>query len=83
MVPASSKEFLDIQANYRVYIHSETRAWHDNNIQANAPYRSTQNTAQSLNQFGKMVKCLFFDLSGSGFKSPCCHLNFRYGTSFE
>ena len=25
VAPASSKEFLDIQANYRVWIHSETR----------------------------------------------------------
>ena len=33
MTPASSKEFLDIQTNYRVCIHSETRTWHDNNIQ--------------------------------------------------
>ena len=33
MVNASSNEFFDIQANYRVQIHSETRAWHDNNIQ--------------------------------------------------
>ena len=32
MVPASSKEFLDIQANYRVWIHSEARTWHYNNI---------------------------------------------------
>ena len=32
MAPASSKEFLDIQANYRVWIHSETCTWHDNNI---------------------------------------------------
>ena len=32
-MPASSKEFLDIQANYRVWIHSETRMGHDNNIQ--------------------------------------------------
>ena len=34
MAPASSKEFLDIKANYRVWIHSETRTWHDNNIQS-------------------------------------------------
>ena len=25
--------------NYRVWIHSETRTWHDKNIQSNAPYR--------------------------------------------
>ena len=24
---------LDIRANYKVSIHSETRAWHDNNVQ--------------------------------------------------
>ena len=34
MALASSKEFVDIQANYRVWIHSETRTWHDNNIQS-------------------------------------------------
>ena len=34
MAPASSKEFLDIEANYRVWIHSETRTWHDNSIQS-------------------------------------------------
>ena len=33
MAPASSNEFLDIQANYRVWIHYETRTWHDKNIQ--------------------------------------------------
>ena len=33
MAPASRKEFLGIQANYRVWIHSETHTWHDNNIQ--------------------------------------------------
>ena len=26
MAPTSSEEFLDIQANYRVWIHSESRA---------------------------------------------------------
>ena len=34
MAPASSKEFFDIQANYRVWIHSETRTWHDINIKS-------------------------------------------------
>ena len=32
LVPTSSKEFLDIQANYRVWIHSGTRMWHDNDM---------------------------------------------------
>ena len=33
--PASSKAFLDIQAtkNYRMWIHSKMRTWHDKNIQ--------------------------------------------------
>ena len=33
MAPASGKHFLDIQANYRMWVQSETRTWHDNNIQ--------------------------------------------------
>ena len=32
MAPASSKEFLDIQANYWVWFHSENRTWRANNI---------------------------------------------------
>ena len=34
MAAALRKEFLDIQVNYRVWINSETRTWHDNNIQS-------------------------------------------------
>ena len=26
-------------SNYRVWVHSETRMWHDKKIQSNAPYR--------------------------------------------
>ena len=33
MTPALSKKFFDIQANYIVWIHSDTRTWYDNNIQ--------------------------------------------------
>ena len=32
MAPASRKELLHIQENYVVWIHSETRRCHDNNI---------------------------------------------------
>ena len=35
---ASSKDFLDNQANYRVFIHSEARTWHDNIIKLNTLY---------------------------------------------
>ena len=33
MAPVSNKGFLEIQANYRVWIHSEPPTWHANNIQ--------------------------------------------------
>ena len=33
MEPSRSKEFLDIQAKYRVWIHSETSTWHDKSIE--------------------------------------------------
>ena len=38
MATASGKKFLDIQANYRVWIPSETRTSRDNIIQSHAPY---------------------------------------------
>ena len=34
MSPALSKKFLNIQANYRAQIQSETCMWYDNNIQS-------------------------------------------------
>ena len=37
MALTSSKEFLDIQATYRLWIHSETCMWNDNNIQLDMP----------------------------------------------
>ena len=43
MAPASSKEFLEIQANYKVWIHSESRTWHDNNMQ---PHYLQRNSAE-------------------------------------
>ena len=46
MVPASSIKFFDIQANYRVWIYSETRTWHDNNIQSQI-HEATMQTAFS------------------------------------
>ena len=55
MAPALSKEFLDIQTNYGVLILSETRAWHDNNMQSNAPYRKRLTT--QLNDLASLAKC--------------------------
>ena len=37
MAPASSKEFLDVQANYKAWIHSETHTLNNNKIQL-TPY---------------------------------------------
>ena len=56
MAPASSKEFLDIQANYRVWVHSEIRTSHDNNIQSNASYREVLTT--QLNHLASLAKWL-------------------------
>ena len=54
--PALSKEFLDIQATCRVWIHSETGTWHDKNIQSNAPYRRVLIT--QLNHMASLAKWL-------------------------
>ena len=43
-------------SNYRVYIHSETRTWHDNNIQSNASYRWVLTT--QLNHLASLTKWL-------------------------
>ena len=56
MAPASSMELLDIQANYLVWIHSEARRWHDNNIQSNAMYRYVFKT--QLNHLVSLAKWL-------------------------
>ena len=42
--------------NYRVWIHSETRTWHDKNIQSNAPYRYVLTT--QLNHLASLAKWL-------------------------
>ena len=47
MVPASSKKFLDIQANYRVCIHYETCMWQDNKIQTDELFFYCKNSGDS------------------------------------
>ena len=42
--------------NYRVWIHSETRTWHDKNIQSNGPYRWVLTT--QLNHLASLAKWL-------------------------
>ena len=58
--------------NYRVWIYSETRTWHENNIQLNAPYNTQHKSViwpVWLNSWVYVYK-----LSGWGFKSSCSHL---------
>ena len=40
--------------NYRVWIHSETRTWHDKNKQLNIPYRQVLTT--QFNHLGSLAK---------------------------
>ena len=56
LVPPSSKEFVDILTNYSVLIDSETRTWHDNNLESNGPYRKVFTT--QLNHMTILVKWL-------------------------
>ena len=60
LAPPSSKEFVDILANYSVLIDSETRTWHDNNLESNGPYRKVFTT--QLNHMTSLVKWLNFRL---------------------
>ena len=42
--------------NYRIWIHSESRTWHDKNIESNAPYRKGLRT--QLNHLASLAKWL-------------------------
>ena len=58
--PASSKEFLDIQATIGCGFTLKLRTWHDKNIQSNAPYRWVLRAEfNHFGQFGQMVECSF------------------------
>ena len=38
---------------------------------------------QTFNHLTSLVRVFIYKLSGCGFKSCCCHLNFRYRACFE
>ena len=69
--------------NYRLCIHSETRTWHDKNIQSNAPCRYALKT--QLNHLAGWAKCFRVRLwiKRCMFESSCSHLNFRFRSCFE
>ena len=70
--------------NYRVWIHSETRTWHDKNIQSKCTVQiSTHNTAQSFGQVWLNGWVFVYELNGCGFESRCSYLNFRFRACFE
>ena len=71
--------------NYRVWVHCETRTWHDKNIQANAPYRQVLTTQLSyLKRPFRLNGWVFvYELSGCGFESSYSHLNFKFRACFE
>ena len=54
MTPALSKEVLNIQANFRVWIHSETLTWHDNKIQSLTASHACSSRDQ-INWFGNLM----------------------------
>ena len=61
--------------NYRVWIHSEMHTWHDKNIKSNAP-ADKHSEHSSIICLGWPNGWVFvYELSGSGFKSSCSHLN--------
>ena len=51
--------------NYRVWIHSEMRTWHDKNMQSNAPHRKVLST--QLNHLVSWAKWLSVGLRSSWF----------------
>ena len=68
--------------NYEVWIHSKTHIWQEHAVKCTVQI-STQNTAQSLGQFGKNGWVFIWERNGSGFDSSSSHINFRFCASFE
>ena len=83
MVPALCKDFLDIQASI-VWFQSKTHTCdmtvRYSQMQYTNKYSQDNSVIWSvwLNDW-----VLVYELSGCGFKSRCCHLNFRYSPCFK
>ena len=69
------------QANYRVWIHSETR---DVIITYNPMHRTDKYSQHSSIFWPIWLNSseFVYELGGCGFESCCCHLKFRYGICF-
>ena len=83
MTLASNKEFLDIQGNYRMWIHSETRKW-CMIIPYSQMHRTDRYSHLSSISWPVWLNCWVFvyKLSSCGFESRCCHWNLRYDACF-
>ena len=81
--PCFEQVLLWHSSNYRVSIHSETRSWHDNNIQSNVLYIWIFIT--QLNHLAIWAKWLNVDLQTGccGMESCCSNLNFTLCFCFE
>ena len=69
--------------SYRVWIHSETRTWHDKNIQSNADTDKYSEHSPIIWPVLANGWVFVYELNGSGFQSSCSHLNFSFRVCFE
>ena len=60
--------------NYRVWIHSETRKWHDKNIQSNARTDKCSEHSSIIWPVWSNGWVFVYELSGSEFESGCSDL---------
>ena len=83
MAPASRKAFLDIQAN--IECGFTLKLVRDMIITYSQMRRTDKYSQHSSIIWAVWLNgCVFvYELSGCGFKSRCCHLEFRHGASFE
>ena len=69
--------------NYKVWIHSEKRAWHDKNIQSNAPTDKYSQHSSIIWRVWLNGWVFVYSLNGCRFESNFSHLNFRFHACFE
>ena len=83
MAPASSKEFLDIQAT--VECGFTLKLVRDMIKRYNQMHRTDKYSQHSSIIWPVWLNgwVFVYELSGSGFESRCSHLTFRYGACFE
>ena len=78
--PASSKEFLDIQATIECEFTLKTRTWHDkkHTVKCHRTDKYSQHSSIIWPAWLKWFECFVYELSGCGFESSCSHFTFRF-----